>query len=132
VYFLNGNITLKGNGTLTGLGVTLVFTSGTFSMIGTPTLDITAPGNSGSFPGLLYYQVASNTTTASMQGNSGSTIEGVFYAPTAEMDLQGNPGGNIYTDFVVNSLDLLGNASFNSYAALPGGAAGNTSVALVE
>lgn len=131
-YFFNGSVSIGGNGSLTGTGVTLIFTSGALSMKGTPLMDITAPDSTGAFPSLLYYQVQSDSTAVSLGGTAGSTIEGIFYAPTAEMDLQGTPGGNVYTDFVVSKLVLAGDASFNSYAALPGGAGGLDSVALVE
>lgn len=142
-YFFNGDVSVAANGSLSGTGVTLIFTSGAFSMGGTPTMDIVAPlttSTSDPFPGILYYQVPADTTAMSLGGNSSSTIEGVFYAPTAGngtntagISFQGNPGGTIYTDFVTTSLSLAGNPSFKSFADLPGGApTGITSIALVE
>jgi hypothetical protein len=56
-----------------------------------------------------------------------------MYFPTAAFSLTGNSGTAIYTDFVVSSLSLVGNASFNDYASL--GSAVNsplTVVSLVE
>jgi hypothetical protein len=109
----------------------MIFTSGSLQMGGTPQLDIQAPGDDGAFPGILYYQL--DNTPVSLSGSASSIIAGVFYAPKAAMTMQGTPGGSIYTDFVVNTLTLAGNPSFNSYAKLPGGApTGMSTVALVE
>ena len=142
VYFFNGSINLGANTSFacagcstlpiaTGDGITMIFTSGSLNMGGTPNLDIAAPGDDGAFPGILYYQL--DNTAANLTGNSNSVIAGVFYAPKASMTMQGNAGGQIYTDFVVNTLTLAGNPTFHSYAKLPGGApTGLSSVALVE
>jgi hypothetical protein len=136
-FFTDGAMSIQAGGTLNGTDITMIMTgTATINMTGTPNLDIVAPDKTdttAAFPGILYYQVPADTQTLNLQGGATSTIEGVFYAPSAQINMQGNPGGTIYTEFVSQSLYLLGNASFQSYAKLPGGAAaGLHAIALVE
>jgi hypothetical protein len=133
-FFMNGTLSMGSNSTFNATNATVIMTgNSTINMQGTPSLHMTAPDSSGTFPGILYYQVPADTQPINLQGGPSATIEGVFYAPTAAISLQGNAGGTIYTDFVAKSLSLLGNASFTSYAKLPGGASnGLHAIALVE
>lgn len=134
-FFTDGTIQLQAGATMNGVGVTLIMTgTATINMQGAPNLDLTAPtSSSATFPGILYYQVPGDTQPLNLQGGPNAILEGVFYAPNAAITMQGNAGGTIYTDFVSRSLSLLGNASFLSYAKLPGGSAnGIHAVALVE
>jgi hypothetical protein len=48
-------------------------------------------------------------------GNPGSDLEGVLYAPTAPVNLQGNAGAKIALNFVVSSLALQGSATLLDY-----------------
>ena len=59
-----------------------------------------------------------------------STINGIFYAPSAPMTLTGNGSGALNTDLVVGSLSVTGNATINEYVPLDGGPF--TSATLVE
>lgn len=129
VYVINGNMQLTGNQALSGTGVTF-YLLGKTSLTGNVSVDLSAP-TSGSYNGMLFYQPASNTNSMSLVGNSGSRLEGVIYAPTAKVSLTGNSGSQIYTDFVVSSLSLVGNASFQDYAAV-NGAGPLTAARLVE
>jgi hypothetical protein len=119
-----------GNVTLTGTGVTL-YLLGSTNLIGNVSLDLTAP-TSGTYNGILMDQPSSNTQSLSLVGNSGSTLEGIIYAPGANVSFTGNSSSNVYTDFVVGSLTLLGNAGFNDYAAIAGNNTPLTAVKLVE
>ena len=133
-FFTNGTLQLQSTTTMNATGVTMILTdTAALDMGGGPTLNISAPDKTGTFPGILYYQVPADTSPLTLVGGPGVTIEGVFYAPTAAVTLQGNAGGTIDTDFVSKSLSLLGNPSFHSYADLPGGVAnGLHAIALVE
>lgn len=135
VYFLrNGALNLQAGATLNGTSITMVMTgNSTITMGGSPNMNISAPDTSGTFPGILYYQVPSDTSPLTIIGSGTETIEGVFYAPTADITYQGSGGGTIYTDFVSKTLTLAGTPDFHSYAQLPGGAvAGMHAIALVE
>lgn len=133
-FFTNGTLTIQAGGTFDATNVTMIMT-GTAGIAeqGTPAVDLTAADSSGTFPGILYYQVPADIQPLTLNGNSSAIIEGVFYAPGAAVTMQGNAGGTIYASFVVKTLSLLGNPTILSYAQLPGGAAGGLhSVALVE
>jgi Flp pilus assembly protein TadG len=129
LYIINGNLNLGGNVTLTGTGVTLDLLGST-SIPGNVGLNLTAP-TSGTYNGVVIYQPLSNTNPLSLTGNSGSTFEGIVYAPGAAVTLTGNSGSTLYTDFVAQSLSLVGNASLNSYASINGNSV-LTAVRLVE
>ncbi|MDE3105880.1 MAG: Tad domain-containing protein [Acidobacteriota bacterium] len=129
-YIINGNFSISGKASITGTGVTLVLLGST-SIVGTGVVDLTAP-TSGTYSGILFYQPSTNTNSITLVGNSGSTIEGVQYAPSADVSFTGNSGSTIYTDFVANSLSLVGNSSFQSYASLPGATSPITTAVLVE
>jgi Putative Flp pilus-assembly TadE/G-like len=133
-YIINGSagLSFSGNNNVSGTGVTIYIANGSLSMVGNTVLDLSAP-TSGTYAGVLFDQSPSDTSAASLVGNSGSDIEGVMYFPTASFTLTGNSGTSIYTDFVVSSLSLVGNASFQDYAALGGSVTSPlTVVTLVE
>jgi hypothetical protein len=129
LYVINGTLNLGGNVTLTGTGVTLDLL-GSSSFPGNTALNLTAP-TTGTYNGVLIYQPLANTQPLSLKGNSGSILDGIVYAPGAAVDLTGNSGSTIYTDFVVKSLSLVGNATFNDYASINGNSV-LTAVKLVE
>jgi hypothetical protein len=118
LYIFNGQLNLTGNVSLSGTGVTLDLLGST-SIPGNVALNLTAP-TSGTYDGVVIYQPSSNTNTLGLTGNSGSTFQGIVYAPSAAVTLTGNSGSNIYADFVVKSLNLVGNSSLNDYASING------------
>src|SRR6185437_677761 len=57
-FFEDGPLTIQAGATVNATDVTMIMTGdSTINMTGTPTLNITAPDSSGTFPGILYYQV---------------------------------------------------------------------------
>lgn len=133
-FFTDGALSMGGNSTFDATNVTMIMTdTATINMVGTPNLDLTAPGSDGTFPNILYYQVPADTQALTLQGSSAATITGVFYAPAAPVTMKGTAGGTINTEFVVSTLSLAGNPTIGSLAVLPGGASnGLHSIALVE
>jgi Flp pilus assembly protein TadG len=130
-YIINGPFTLNGNGAINGTGVTLIIASGGITINGNTTLNLTAP-TSGTFSGILFYQSSTDASTATMNGNSNNSIQGIFYFPDAKITMNGNSSTQMYTDFVAKSIDLTGNLTFNDYAALSGVTSPLSSVVLVE
>jgi hypothetical protein len=129
LYIINGALNLGGNTTLTGANVTLDLL-GSSSFPGNTALNLTAP-TSGTYDGVVIYQPLSNPNPISLNGNSGSTFQGIIYAPGSAVSLTGNSGSSIYADFVAKSLSLVGNASFNDYSAINSSSV-LTAVKLVE
>ena len=129
-YIINGNFSMSGNSSISGTGVTLIL-EGSTSFAGNTSMDLTAP-TTGTYNGLLFFVPSTNSSSISLVGNSGSTLEGIVYAPNAAVTFTGNSGSTIYTDFVVKSLSMVGNSSFQSYAAINGNNVLSSGIKLVE
>jgi hypothetical protein len=120
-----GGLTIPGNATISGSGVTFYFTgSATIGMTGTPTINLTAP-STGTYAGILMYQdpTDTNTTGPSLGGNSGSQYTGILYFPKDQLTFYGNNNSLSVGVVVADSLALSGhpNVTFNGSAGVPGG-----------
>jgi hypothetical protein len=116
-YVINGPLNLGGGATLDGTaGVQLVL-YGSTSMGGNTNLKLKAI-QADPYDGLLIWQPASNISPLNLIGTPGSDLEGIVYAPTADVSLQGHAGATIAVDFVVKTLSLQGDATLTSYAAV--------------
>ncbi len=121
-----------------GRDVTIVFMNGgLFHNANGGLIDVTAP-STGDFAGLAFYfdPVSTPPNYLKINGNQHSTIEGVFYAPT--LNLQFNGGGSTSsqcTHIVANTVELTGNATFRNDQCESKGVkqiGGESGVALVE
>ena len=127
VYYINGSLTVSGGASLqmaSGIsstaGVTFYITNGgTVSITGGATMNLTAP-TSGSLSGILFYQDPADTQTFKFAGGTAGTINGIFYLPTAQLNLNGGSGQTLNVDLVVGTLNVTGNSFLNSYAPLTG------------
>jgi hypothetical protein len=142
-YVFNGavNLTVDGGSSLTGNGVTLVFTDpggATYPRVtGTPTamniqsgatIDLEAP-TSGTTQGMLIMgnsNIPFDTAFNLQAGAAGQGIKGVIYVPTGDFTWQGGPilaGG--CTQMIAYRVTMAGNAVFNnSNCDLSGGGGG--------
>ncbi len=107
-------IKLSGSDKLTGIGVTIYVMSGGVDIAGSVTLNLQAPDASAvnnAVPGLLFY-VASVGKEINIQGNGGTQVEGLIYAPDATVTLAGTPGvvSKFNTQIVAQNVMLTGNA----------------------
>jgi hypothetical protein len=116
-YVINGDLSLGGTSTLTeaagSAGVQLVLYGAT-SMGGNTTMNLSAI-TAAPYDGVLIWQPASNTSALNLVGNPGSTLAGIVYAPTAPVSVTGNAGATITLNFVVSTLNLIGNANLTDY-----------------
>jgi len=121
VYVITGSLSVTGNGSLSGSGVTLYLACSTyptpcatgksgasFSLTGNGTVNLSAP-TSGPFQGVSIFADRNNTATNTLTGN-GSTIGGTIYAESANLTLTGN-GQMLIGRLIVNMLTLTGNGS---------------------
>ncbi len=117
VYVISGSFSASGNATITGSGITvyLAAPNGQVSLTGNGALNLTAP-TSGTYNGILFYQDKSDTNTLSITGNGSSDIEGIFYAPSAKLNLTGNGGSTMYANLVVSALSITGNGNLRNYS----------------
>jgi Flp pilus assembly protein TadG len=142
-WITDGDLNLDTNGTLectacnptTGVGITIILTISTGTKVGTVTGKSnstvgnppTAPNfnapSSGTFKGLLIVQDSNGlpagttwNTSPTFQGGPSAVLNGLIYAPKADMTFNGNPaaGGTGCLILVVNTLTLSGDSQLNS------------------
>jgi hypothetical protein len=119
VYILaGGGLTVSGNASISGTGVTLYNTESAFpnpggtyggiTLSGNGTFNLTAP-TSGPYAGILLFQARTNTRAIALSGNAAEALSGTIYAPAALLFLSGN--ASLAGSVVVNELSLAGNAA---------------------
>jgi Putative Flp pilus-assembly TadE/G-like len=119
-YVFTGSTIFNGVNSLTGNGVTLYVPSGgtppTFNGITNLTL---SPPTSGSYAGVLYYQVPGNTNSPIFNGTA-MKLSGLIYAPGAtNVIFNGTNGG--YLVVVVGAATFNGSAAYDLATPPPGG-----------
>ena len=139
----NGDLSINGGDTnststveLTGSNVTFYFRSGGYlKLTGQAHLTLTAP-ISGPFSGLLFY--GSRTTagaTQTINGTSGSTLQGAIYMPASNVTFTGKSSTTIHCTQVIGlTVTFSGNSSLGSSCADAGTStiATNETVEIVE
>jgi hypothetical protein len=116
-WITDGSLTLSGNITLSGAGVTIIFTTtkgsagtiGTLSETGNVTTILNAPG-SGPYAGLLMVQDTVANASGGTIGNAAS-LDGLIYFPNTNLSFVGNiqTGTSNCLVAVAKSLSLMGN-----------------------
>lgn len=117
IYYLDGgSLSMAGQSSLTGSGVTLVFTSSsgssyaTASITGGATINLTAP-TSGPTAGMVIFGDRSMPvgTTFKLTGGGTQTITGVVYLPEAALQWAGNSSAmDKCTQIVTDTLTMVG------------------------
>ena len=142
-YYLQGDLSVNGNATLSGTGVTLVFTSsnGTSyagaTINGGASVSLTAP-TSGTFSGIAMFGDRSMDLGHSFTFNGGSTqnMIGAVYLPKAAVKYAGGSTTdtvNTCTQLIADTMTFNGNANFNANCTGVGtGQITNLKVTLVE
>ncbi len=114
LYVVNGNVSVVGNGIMSGSGVTIVM-SGTFTDSNSATINLTAPSagaTGGVVPGVV---LAGNTSGATMfTGDVAPTLIGVTYFPNSAMSLAGSSSASpSCSEFIVYSATITGASSLS-------------------
>jgi hypothetical protein len=124
-----GGISFNGNATMTGTGVTFYNTTGTggykgIVLNGNVTLNFSAP-TSGSLSGILFFQdrsIPAGSAGSTVNGNSGSTIDGALYFPSTTLTYNGNSSSSGYSIIVADKLVANGNSNVgDNYSSLANG-----------
>jgi hypothetical protein len=119
VYYLQDDLSVQGSATLTGTGVTLVFTSGngtkyaSANISGSATINLTAP-TTGPTAGIVVFGDRSMPSDTSFKLNGGSTqyFGGAVYLPAAAIDYAGGAGTSTNcTQIIGNTVTFSGNSS---------------------
>ena len=116
-YIINGAMSMSGSGSMTGSGVTIYLAApnGSLSLTGSGSLNISAP-TTGTYNGILFFEDPADTNSMKITGSTGSTLQGIFYAPDAALTLTGSSGATIQADLVVHALSMSGTADFTNYS----------------
>lgn len=142
IYYIDrGNFSVNGGGTVTGTGVTLIFTSSTganyatASINGNAIINLTAPG-SGATAGIVIFgdPHAPVGTSISLSGGSSQTFGGAIYAPTGAITYTGGAAtSSSCTQIIGDTVTFTGNSSVaincSSYKTRP---FGPTTISLVS
>lgn len=142
VYYMDSSdLKVAGNATLTGSGVTIVFTSskgknyGAASIASNAVINLSAP-TSGPTAGIVLFGDRNMTTGASFKLTGGGTQQwtGAIYLPQADLTYAGGAtGGAGCTQLVANTVTFTGNSNLSlSCAGSSIEPAGNQLAVLVE
>lgn len=141
IYYLDGaNLSVAGNATITGTGVTLVFTGsgsswGTASIGSNANINLTAP-SSGSTQGIVIYgdRKMPAGTAFNLTGGGTQNFGGAIYLPKANLSFSGGNGTTTScTKIVADTITFTGSSNLQvNCAALGTAAIGSTTAQLVE
>lgn len=116
VYYVEGTISIGGNASVSGNGVTLI-SSGGISIAGNGTVNLTAPGQGAATAGLLY-GTSSSSASVSLSGNSRVVLNGAVYAPNVAVTISGNSSvtttQSTCLDVVASAVTFSGNSNFSN------------------
>ncbi|WP_245288304.1 TadE/TadG family type IV pilus assembly protein [Bradyrhizobium sp. Ec3.3] len=119
IYYLDGaNLSVAGNATLTGTGVTLVFTGsgsnwGTASLGSNAIINLTAP-TSGSTQGIVMYGDRNMPvgTTFNLTGGATQIFNGAIYLPKANLSFSGGSGTSTScTKIIADTITFTGTSN---------------------
>jgi Flp pilus assembly protein TadG len=118
-YIINGAFSITGSLSVTGTGVTLYFpnSGASLQLTGSGTINLTAP-TTGTYNGILFYQDRSDTAALSVTGSSTLNLQGIIYAPSANVTVTGSGSSALYTSVVAKTFTLTGSGSINDYASI--------------
>jgi Flp pilus assembly protein TadG len=142
IYYLDqGSLSMAGNSTITGTGVTLVFTSSTgnnwanATINGNAVVNLTAP-TSGPTAGIVFFgdRNMSVGTSFKLNGGGSQTFGGAVYLPKADLTFTGGAtSNNGCTQIIADTITFSGNSNLaincGSYGTKP---LGSATASLVE
>ncbi len=119
IYIINGALTITGTPIIDGTGVTFYFPTPTASLndAGTETWDITAP-TAAPYDGLLFYEDPSDVNPLTFNNANNSILEGVIYAPSANVTINADTTTTLYESIDAASVTLNGPGTLQDYASI--------------
>jgi hypothetical protein len=120
-YYLDqGSLSINGGATLSGTGVTIVFTSSsgsnyaTASINGGATINLTAP-TTGATAGIVFFGDRNMPVGSSFkfEGGTSQVLGGALYLPKGAVGFAGGSGtGNACTQLIADTITFTGNSNF--------------------
>ncbi|MGY3590508.1 Flp pilus assembly protein TadG [Bradyrhizobium sp. USDA 4341] len=130
VYFISGQLELRGTTAISGTALFILLPGASFSMRGTGTITITGNASVSTtqlptvlqpYASLFSYMAIYDQSNVAVQfgGNSNINLSGTMYVPNASVTFQGNPtidlgGGKGCGELIAASIAFNGSANFNS------------------
>jgi len=112
VYCIDNGMRLNG-GSVTGQNVTFYVAGGAVSWSGNATIRLDAPDD-GDYAGMLVYQDPTDADRMTLNGGSGSYIQGTIFAPGAEVQVNGTGGTDGFHSQVIGyRVDLSGTSDLH-------------------
>ncbi len=111
MYEIGGNLQLTGSGPLTGNSDTF-YVGGSTTITGSSNVNLTAP-TSGTYNGMLLFQKRGDSSAIAITGSSGSTIEGIVYAPSSPLTLTGSGTLSVSLDIIADTITETGSGSID-------------------
>ena len=116
-----GNFTINGGAWVQSSGATFYLTTGGVTVNGGNTVQFSAP-TSGSYAGILFYEDRADATSAVINGDNNTLIQGALYFPKAQLTVNGMSTTAAYSIAVADTILFNGGGHFNDdYSTLPGG-----------
>lgn len=141
IYYFNGaNLSVAGNATVTGTGVTLVFTGspgnwGSANIGSNANVSLTAP-TSGPTAGIAIYgdRKMPVGTAFNLTGGGTQNLAGAVYLPKGALSFSGGNGtSTTCTQIIADTISITGNSNVQvNCAAMGGNAIGTATAQLVE
>jgi hypothetical protein len=142
IYYMDqGSLSVNGSATLTGTGVTIVFTSSTGNNYATATINggatvnLTAP-TSGPTAGIVLFgdRNMPQGTVFKLNGGSSQVLAGATYLPKAAVSYAGgNSSSNGCAQLIGDTVTLTGNSNFAlTCPGMPVKPIGSSSAKLIE
>lgn len=120
IYVITGAMTANSGTTLGGNGVTFYLVgNGSVNIQNGATVNFTAP-TSGSYDGILFFQDRADTNADYVEGGANSTLKGILYFPSAQLNMANGTTTTVYTPIVANSLVMAGGGTLtdSSYGSI--------------
>ena len=115
----SGGLSVGGQATLNGSGVTIYVQSGSVGLSGGATTNLTAP-TSGAWQGILFYQDKNDVSSASLVGGSGQFMSGVLYFAYTHMDYNaGSATTAQQATIICDTLNVTGNSYISASGSSP-------------
>ncbi|HXJ43242.1 MAG TPA: pilus assembly protein TadG-related protein [Bryobacteraceae bacterium] len=116
LYIVKNGISMGGQTTVTGTGVTIYLDTGGIAISGGATVTLSAP-SSGTWQGVQFFQNRLNTTASTFVGGTSQLINGLLYFPAANVTFTGGSGtSGTATTLVANTITMTGSSYIQSAA----------------
>lgn len=113
IYCVSGGFSVNSGTNITGQDVLIYLELGDISWNGSATLNLDAPDD-GEYANMLIYQDPSNTSMATINGNSGSSFTGTMFIPSAEVQINGTGSADgFHSQVIGNIVDMSGTADMH-------------------